>query len=232
MTVTFYVLATELGQVIWRPIGKMFDSRARRWAGGISPTLVAARGYCDILAVLYGARGKWTNSKVLRRVIFLIRRFIRGIPMEVRSELRFATASSHDRWWFGVGVNEVCSTLKGHERAILDTVTEAQYRAIADRMAAEAAELLTGAWPAGEDNLRVRWATKAMSVMWRAIPALLMTGLAVALPHLPGIDKNFVGISGIQVGLVVAAGASLVTRDSNLVALLYSTVRDAGKSKE
>jgi hypothetical protein len=210
--------------------GAVFRPLARRRAGWLLPAQQAAVHLVRLLDGLHRARATCRHPR--RRGTFLrwMDRLVRYVQWEMPNatrDLRLGSVVTADAC---ARINHLAGRMRRLQLRLVHDHQLQEY----DRVCAEVATLTMAlargdwSWVGPEDEVPVR-SRLAVRAAKRVIPAALLIGAAIGLRYLPGVTASGASLTGIQLGLGLAAVLSLIPVEAAHREKVMSAFADATK---
>jgi len=206
---------------------------ALRPAGWLLPPQLAATRLLQLVDGLHGARATARHPRFRRDVLRWMDGTIKFIEWELRkaaAELRLGAAVTADA---RARADQLTGRLRRlHVRLAHDHQVR-EYDVVTGEIAILTMALARGDWSwATPEDRTAATQRRAVRVLKRIVPAVVLLTTAIGLPYLPGVTASATGLTGIQIGLGLAAALSLIPIDQayreNVMSAYTGAAKPAG----
>ncbi|WP_146766262.1 hypothetical protein [Micromonospora saelicesensis] len=211
LTAVAYLLISLTLEIQWRILDYQTPAEvvSRLVHGHLPPLLIATTTYLILMSHLDHGRAVLTRRRRNRPYISSIRFHRHEMVREIDRCIRSLGCSPDDRRLYRERAAEVCRRLEKHERALVEAFSPACVDKILSEMAYEAELLVLEGWGDVGEGGSSRPASRLLAISRRYLPPILLVGLAIAFPHIPGIRLDGAAIAAAQATLLTAAVAAL-----------------------
>jgi hypothetical protein len=211
----------------------VFLPLARRRAGWPLPPQLAAMHLLQLLDGLHRARATCRHPRYRRNFLRWMDRMIKYVQWELpkaTADLRLGAAITADS---RTRANQLAGRLRQFHVRLAHDHQLREYDWVSIETATLTMALTRGDWSWGKpEDEAAAVQHRAVRVLKRIVPSVVLLAAAIGLPYLPGVTASTTSLTGIQVGLGLAAALSLVPieatyRENVMSAYVDATKRDS-----